>query len=197
MNLAGKIDWGDAPTWAGFAAAALAAAFAVLSFLKLRQQVYDQQAFIVEQQAFIADQRAFMSEQSATLTLERQELLAAADERSSAQARQVRMDVGSDGGDGVARVFNHSGDPIRNVEVKFGPYVTEALEVHPNNFQLPRGVRQAPPVAVIGPGRVFEFWLRNHSAAAVANNRPTLEFTDAQGVRWSLDEHGELGRVGQ
>ncbi|MFB7672926.1 hypothetical protein ACFC26_16110 [Kitasatospora purpeofusca] len=197
MFLAAQIDWGDAPTWFGFAAAAVAAGFAGAGFVKLRQQVNDQQAFVVEQQTFIAAQRAFMSEQSATLALERQELLAVAEDRSSAQARQVRMVVGREDGDGFARIFNHSGSPIRGAEVKFGPYVPEAFEVHPHNFELQVGSQHALPVAVIGPGRVFEFWLRNHSAAAVANNRPTLEFTDGQSVRWSLDEHGELRQAGQ
>ncbi|MER5350602.1 hypothetical protein ABT093_09750 [Kitasatospora sp. NPDC002551] len=196
MLLAGKIDWGDAPTWFGFIAAGVAAAFAVASFIKLRQQVNEQSAFIGEQQAFIADQRAFMVEQSETLRLERQELLATAEDRSAAQARQVRMPVTRQPDWARARVFNESQLPIRDVEVKFGPYTPSVTEVQARDPQVVVG-SYSSPVHLIGPGRVFEFRLSEYSEQVIRNNRAVLEFTDAQGARWALDEHGELKRLVQ
>ncbi|OKI22219.1 hypothetical protein [Streptomyces sp. CB03911] len=210
MSLAlSKIQWGDAPTWLGFIAAGIAAFFAFRSFQKMRDQVSDQRDFIADQLVFIGDQRQFMAdqmtfigdqrqfmiEQSANLALERQALTADAAARRASQARQVTMNVVRTESTCMARVLNGSNAPLKDVDLRFGAYVVSAMEVHPNNEQLPRGPERPTPLEVVGPGAVFNFWLRGHSADTIREARARLQFTDENGVSWLVDEYNSLSEV--
>ncbi|MEU1506445.1 hypothetical protein [Kitasatospora sp. NPDC005748] len=189
MHLAGQIAWGDAPTWAGFVAAIIAAGFAAASFIKLKQQVD-------EQSSFIAEQRAFMAEQSATLALERQALQAAAGDRRTAQSRLVDMRSLVSRSNRVVTVTNRSNGTITNVQVKFGPYV--ASQIWETN-SAESVVSTAPllnPVPVVGAMRGAQFTLNGHTEATLVNNPPVLTFTDEGGVRWSVDDQGVYTELG-
>ncbi|KJS60663.1 hypothetical protein [Streptomyces rubellomurinus] len=189
MHLAGQINWGDVPTWAGFVAAAVAAAFAAAGFVKLREQAEEQSTFITEQ-------RALMAEQMATLTLERKELRAVAEDRISSQARQVKMDVQEFDRTMVARVFNKSGWTIRDVAVKFGSHTPMIHEVSRENFSVVLGEYEGS-VPMVGPDHVFEFWLQDQPMNVMLESRPVLHFRDSQGAEWQLDEYGDLKPVRQ
>jgi hypothetical protein len=198
-------EWlGDVPTWIGAGGAIGAAWFAYQTITSQRQQ-------IGEQQAFIAEQSRFMDEQRQNLELERAELRAAAADRRRAQAQQVEMKdklvpVGTEGAAlrSVA-VTNFSNAPIHNVEVRFGTAYT-AHEVHelvesPYGAQLAErdnrllGERWMTPLHLLGSGRAASFRSQAWPEASAHNNRPTLFFTDDDGVRWSLDTYGKLEEV--
>ncbi|WP_326728990.1 hypothetical protein [Streptomyces phaeochromogenes] len=186
------VNWGDVPTWFGGAFAALAFGAAAWTLKSQRDQ--------------ISEQRVFIGEQSATLALEREALRAAAEERKWAQARQIEMlsHMGYELADGegnvveadhwVVTIVNGSDAPVHGVEVRFGD-AYRASEV----FECARGAsgwlvgeRQATPVYLLGPGRASRFLSQGWPIATVHNNRPSVAFTDDDGVRWTLDAHGKL-----
>jgi hypothetical protein len=167
------IDWGDAPTWIAGLFAATAA--------------YYTRGMLRSQQQQIREQRAFIAEQSANLSLERQALQAQAEERRYAQARLIEVQRWQNS----LRVTNHSDAPIKDVTVTFGD--REAAHAHHlvsagvGDRLVARG-QFALPVDLIGPGRLYSFVDVNQQADAVA----VLHFTDGDGNRWQLDEHGRL-----
>ncbi|MFE4647735.1 hypothetical protein [Streptomyces sp. NPDC056707] len=185
-----SVDWGDAPTWIAAIFAGGAALFAYMTIRSQRQQIGEQQDFIAEQ--------------SETLRLEREELKAQAAERRRAQARAVCMDpqMFYSGPDSVAdhwevSVTNGSNELVRDVAVRFGDAYT-AMEARLDSGggaggSLPRSV----PVHLIGPDRCFVFVSSRLSETALENARPVLLFRDSAGLRWRLDEHGELSEVGE
>lgn len=186
------IDWGDVPTWLGASFAALAAGAAVWTLKSQRDQ--------------IGEQRDFIAEQSATLSLEREALRAAAEDRKWAQARQVRMafhEAGDradsegnwvEGDHWVVTVVNTSEAPVHDVDVRFGEAsrpadVYEALR---RSQGWSPGERLVAPVHLLGPGRAAQFSSQTGSASWIHNNRPSAYFRDDSGLRWSLDSHGKL-----
>ncbi|MGW3572232.1 hypothetical protein ACWDSL_51725 [Streptomyces sp. NPDC000941] len=187
----GSIDWGDAPTWIAGVFAAAAAYYA--------------RGTLRSQQKQIREQREFIAEQSATLALERAELSAAAEERKWAQARQVRMRIWTArrvqrtwvrAREGYERwdveVENGSSEPVRAVKVRFGASYTASEAYDLAHEDLPGGGRLGAPVPLIGPGRTFLFVSPNWPETTVDNNRPHVYFTDDAGLRWHLNEHGQL-----
>ncbi|MFD5267249.1 hypothetical protein [Streptomyces sp. NPDC058335] len=197
----GLADWGDVPTWIGAGGAIGAAVFAYQTITSQRRQ-------IGEQRSFIAEQSRFMGEQQQNLEMERAELRAAAEDRRSTQARRVRMHERRAGattdGQGavvpddhwVVTAHNESDVPVHDVEVRFGSAHT-AAEVHEwrghwNQSVESRGERLTLPVHVLGPGRAARFLSQHWSPTTLHNNRPTLYFTDDNGVRWMLDSYGKL-----
>ncbi|MFD0078217.1 hypothetical protein ACFVIY_37950 [Streptomyces sp. NPDC127166] len=199
------IDWGDAPTWIASVFAGGAAWFAGSTWLSQRKQLVLLQAQVEEQSEFIGEQRVLIREQSQNIQLERTELRVQAEERRYAQARAVTM--GSDwvpsgpGAYGLATpdhwrvtVRNTSAEPLRDVTVRFGeaylPVGASLLDEETNSIEPNIPV----PVHLIGPRRVFQFESARGSVG-IENARPALLFTDNAGVRWRLDEHGELSEV--
>lgn len=189
------MDSGDVATWVGSCFAAIAAGATLWTLKSQRDQ--------------IAEQRQFIGEQSATMALERAELHAAAEDRRGAQAKQIRMHHqkvgGSTDGQGVqveddhwdVTVSNYSDAPVHQLEVRFGTAyrAAEVYEWRPNwslSMPVTRGDQLTLPVHLIGPGRSARFVSQRWSPATVHNNRPTLFFTDANGLRWTLDSHGKL-----
>ncbi|MFF5972230.1 hypothetical protein ACFY7C_11995 [Streptomyces sp. NPDC012769] len=174
MNI-GDIDWGDAPTWVAGAFAAAAA--------------YYTRGMLRSQREQIAEQRDFIAEQSANLSLERQALLAQAEERLYAQARciEVRRERNS------LRVFNHSDAPIHGVSVAFGEDGRRAVRAY-RVTSSETGTRELltgdypTPVEVIGVGSHFSFLDPFEGWDDVA----VLYFTDADGAQWQLTQHGRL-----
>ncbi|MFF2235794.1 hypothetical protein [Streptomyces anulatus] len=169
-----SIDWGDAPTWIAAVFAGGAALFAGLTIKSQRQQ--------------IAEQRDFIGEQSRNLWLEREALEAGQQERRQAQAKLVRVGRTTQH---MGVVENGSDSPITNVSLRAGdtPAVNAGVYMR-GNTQAPDGERTDLPFALIGAGRgaTFSFgdiWRE------IAQNRETLvaTFTDADGIRWQLDEH--------
>lgn len=185
-----SIDWGDAPTWVAGAFAA-AAAFYTRGMLKSQREQID-------------EQREFIREQSANLELERAEFRAQAEDRKRAQAAQVRLtgQVVESGG-GVhgplnetwrARVENRSGEPIKDVVVRYGPSHT-SIGSYGRNDPDGHGRNFGIPLAVIGANGTFCFRSPTSSNGDLSNARPTALFTDSAGVRWLLDEHGALSEA--
>ncbi|MFD5656936.1 hypothetical protein [Streptomyces hirsutus] len=186
------IDWGDAPTWLGVVFAAAAAGAAVWT--------------LASQRAQIREQREFIAVQSANLALEREELRAAAEARREAQAKQAYMHQQMEGcewgDDGdvvpdhwVVSVQNRSDTPLHDLELRFGTayLASEVHDLPPTALHGPNeGERRELPVAILGPGRALRFRSQCWSRATVHNNRPTLFFTDGNGLRWQLDSHGKL-----
>ncbi|MGW9031482.1 hypothetical protein ACWGQ5_47210 [Streptomyces sp. NPDC055722] len=193
------INWGDVPTWLGAIFAALAAAAAVWTLKSQRDQ--------------IREQRAFIGEQSATMELERAELRAVAEDRRTAQAKRVRMHhrkagattdwQGAEVPDDhwVVTVINESDAPVHQAEVRFGTGHI-ASDVHEwrvgwNEARELQGERWMTPLHLLGPGRAAQFQSQHWSPTTVHNNRPTLYFTDDDGVRWSLNSYGKLDETEQ
>ncbi|MFE1586997.1 hypothetical protein [Streptomyces sp. NPDC059402] len=181
-------EWvGDIPTWIGAGGALGAAWFAYQTITSQRQQ-------IGEQQAFIADQTRFMDEQRQNLELERAELRAQADERRISQAQKVHMGQHLVGGFyWRATVGNSSTSAVRNLNVRFGIADGPALVKLKTTGQVWETV--SPPLQLLGPGRtaLFESPQWDHDTAQLS--KPTLFFTDDNGVRWSLDSYGKLEEV--
>ncbi|MEU5525150.1 hypothetical protein ABZ759_32095 [Streptomyces sp. NPDC047860] len=193
----GPLQWGDVPTWIGGTGALAAAWYAYQTISSQRQQ-------ISEQQQFIAEQTRFMNEQRQNLELERAELRAVADDRRWAQARQIAMHqrrIGSDndGHGWVVTVQNPSDASVRDVEVYFGTayravraFEWPPFDHYPQN-PTDRGADPLPiPVPTLGSRRAARFVSQRWTAATAHDNRPTLYFTDDDGVRWWLDSHGKL-----
>jgi len=191
------MDAGDLATWVGSSFAAIAAGATLWTLKSQRDQ--------------ISEQRVFIAEQSATLTLEREALRAAAEERRWAQARQVHMHHhkrgGSADGEGnvvedhwVVTVVNSSDASVYGLEVRFGTayLAAEVYELAPSaghNLGAQLGDRLVMPVHLLGPGRAVRFLSQRWSSSTVHNNRPTLTFQDDGGVRWVLDSYGKLDEV--
>ncbi|MGW0795170.1 hypothetical protein [Streptomyces sp. NPDC002692] len=177
------MDSGDLATWVGSSFAAIAAGATLLTLKSQRDQ--------------IGEQRQFIGEQSATMALERAELAAAAEDRRRAQARQVRMtqtlEEGTDVTDGVhwdVIVHNGSDAPVHDLMVRFGSAYT-ADSVHELHSRGVRGERWIVPLPLLGSDRRAWFTSQAWSRTTAHNNRPTLEFTDDNGLRWTLDSYGK------
>ncbi|MEV6540869.1 hypothetical protein [Streptomyces sp. NPDC051665] len=181
---------GDWATWVGSTFAAIAAGATLWTLKSQRDQ--------------IDEQREFIAEQSATMELERAELSAVAADRRVAQARRVVMSSGmlaSTWVNGVpgpddrwkAIVDNYSDAPVHNVEVRFGSAYS-AAEAHQylRGNAPAEGERLPLPIDLLGPNRAALILSPTWPPAAAHNNRPTLYFTDDNGVRWSLDSYGKL-----
>ncbi|MFD3835325.1 hypothetical protein ACFWWC_03585 [Streptomyces sp. NPDC058642] len=204
----GPLQWGDVPTALGAVFAGGAAWFAFQTIKSQRQQ-------IGEQREFIGEQLQFMNEQRENLALERAELQATLHDRRSEQARQVifrvfksRLSSTTDTEGNAqpsgptqwgAHVFNESPEPLHDVTVWTGPeemptaYRAAAREAG-GRFNLP-GVRRVSeplpvPVPVVSAGTVYAF--ASDPIDDTQLDRPIVHFTDNNGVRWSLDEHGDL-----
>jgi hypothetical protein len=185
-----SINWGDAPTWIAGIFAGAAAIYA--------------RGMLKSQQKQIAEQREFIAEQSANLALERAGLRAAAEERRSAQAKQVTMSHQTAGGrpdeegnvDGydhwVVNVRNASDAPIRQVRVRFGDVYVAVSAEELESLSLPDGGRRPATVDLLGPGRTLIFRSPRWQEVTVDNHPPKCFFTDADGVQWSRDRHGQL-----
>lgn len=169
-----SIDWGDAPTWVAGAFAA-AAAYYTRGMLKSQRQQ-------------IEEQRDFIREQSANLTLERRALMAQAEERRYAQARQVEAKRFQNS----MRVRNNSDAAIKEVYVDFGDRRSvKACEVVPagiGSHELYQGDYEIP-VALIGPGRHYAFI---DSEEGWTEDIAAVVFTDEDGGIWRLDQEGQL-----
>ncbi|MFE0776871.1 hypothetical protein [Streptomyces sp. NPDC058861] len=184
------IDWGDAPTWVAAVFAGGAAWFAGMTLRSQRRQIGEQQEFI--------------REQSRNLQLERAELLTVAEERRTAQAKRVAMAMRTAGGrendyggfDGYdhwrVTVTNGSDEPLKDVTVRFGNAYTAASANDEGSRHLPDDGRRPVPVPLIAPRGVVQFASPTWEEATVDNHRPIVLFTDANGARWQLDEHGAL-----
>ncbi|WP_392967206.1 hypothetical protein [Streptomyces sp. LN245] len=178
------MNGGDLATWVGSSFAAVAAGATLWTLKSQRDQ--------------IAEQREFIGEQSATMALERAELHAAAEDRKWAQARQIRMShrviPSVDVSDGVlwkVMVENGSDAPAHGLTVRFGTaYLAD--EVHEATPDGGRGERWVVPLHLLGPGRDAWFTSQRWSETTAHNSRPSLEFTDDNGVRWTLDSYGKL-----
>jgi hypothetical protein len=192
------LDIGDLATWVGAGFAAIAAGATLWTLKSQRDQ--------------IGEQRQFIAEQSATLALERAELRAVAEDRRWAQARQVAMHRRKAGGSvddegnvvgydhWVVTVRNGSDAPVHDINVRFGDayLAAEAHELAPSaihNLAHEGGDRLVVPVPLLGPGRVVRFLSQQWQEATVHNNRPTLSFTDDNGLRWTLDSYGKLAEA--
>ncbi|MFE2555984.1 hypothetical protein ACFXGT_08100 [Streptomyces sp. NPDC059352] len=200
-----SIDWGDAPTWIAAVFAGGAAWFAGSTWLSQKRQLGLLRSQVEEQSEFIGEQRVLIREQSENIQLERGELRAQAKERRYAQARAVMMQAewAPTGPDAYGRatpdhwrvtVRNASSEPLRDVTVRFGdaylPVGASLLDEERNSYEPNFPV----PVHLVGPRRVFRFDSARGSVG-VENAHPVLLFTDNAGVRWRLDEHGELSEV--
>jgi hypothetical protein len=183
MNLAG-IDWGDAPTWCGVAAASAAGVFAALSFGKLKQQVEDQRRGL-------ADQRELINHQMARGELELDALRDAAFERRSVQAKQVRVTTGFVPADPSpdsevpghwwARVFNASEAIVNDV----------AFESGQGSFGAAQGTN-ATIAPLLNAGGVVTFtWVVPTMDDLIAAE-PRVVFRDVEGQGWTVSRHGQL-----
>jgi hypothetical protein len=192
------VDAGDLATWVGSSFAAIAAGATIWTLKSQRDQ--------------IDEQRRFITEQSATLALERAELRAAAHDRKIAQARQVEMKVeltvqngalADANGEPIPDTFrievrNLSAEPIHEVTVRFGDQEAEeaSAAVEADLFRrgltvVSEGPRLHVPVPLVGAGRIYLF-MSGSLDAEVGRHRPALHFTDNAGVRWRLNEYGDL-----
>ena len=178
------IQWGDAPTAAAAVFAAIAAVFAGLTLRSQSKQIGDQQKFI--------------EEQSTNLQLERAELRAQADDRRRQQARNVEMRslLQAHGGgmygdlteDWIVEVINRSSEPIRDVTMQCGEDV-EAVRGSMDSDLT------AVPLTTIGGGDRARLMTEQYPPGELEPKRPVLLFTDNAGVRWRLDEQGDLSEV--
>ncbi|MFD9651753.1 hypothetical protein [Streptomyces mirabilis] len=175
------IDWGDAPTWLGAVFAAAAAGAAVWTLKSQRDQ--------------IDEQRRFIAEQSMNLGLERQALLAAAQERHEAQARKIRLYPQAPT---YVQVVNDSDDPIYDVHCEArGMPALHAVELAPSEgvgagilADLVQGASR-PYVHRLGVGREAWFHVVTNERGAVH-----IRFTDAAGNKWVCDDAGGLHEAG-
>ncbi|MBW8796363.1 MAG: hypothetical protein JF597_23025 [Streptomyces sp.] len=180
------IHWGDVPAWAGAIFAASAAGAAIWTLASQRAQ-------LSEQQQFIGEQRKLMAEQSATLALERAERLAVAKARRLEQARHIEAAKTTDRFARMARLFitNRSSAPITDVHVKFGELAPGWVSEGDSGYvDKDRGNERPHPLPTIGPSRTFCFAAYND--VEVPGGLAVAAFTDDSGVRWQLDEHGNL-----
>ncbi|MFF4502762.1 hypothetical protein [Streptomyces sp. NPDC001401] len=195
------MDAGDLATWVGSSFAAIAAGATIWTLKSQRDQ--------------IDEQRQFIAEQAATLALERAELRAAAHDRKIAQARKVEMtvklwaqsgDPGNSNGEPIPDTFrvevrNLSIEPIHEVTVRFGEQEAQEASAAVEADLLRRGltvVSDGPqlnvPVPMVGAGRIYLF-TSGRLLAEIDHKRPALLFTDNVGVRWRLNEHGDLREI--
>lgn len=136
------------------------------------------------------DQRAFIAEQLGVLSLQRDELIEQADDRRTQQAREVRVTARLSSSSGwMVAVENASGQPIRDVDVRFGDYVPSRQAT---DGPVQPGPGPGSPFPVIGPGVQAHFFLNSISEGAMRQARPRIMFRDAANRLWSLDEHEHL-----
>ncbi|MFF8534205.1 hypothetical protein ACF07B_20000 [Streptomyces sp. NPDC015532] len=192
------MDAGDLATWVGSSFAAIAAGATIWTLKSQRDQ--------------IDEQRHFIAEQSATLALERAELRAAAHNRKIAQARQVEMTVNlwlqsgapaDANGEPIPDTFrlevrNLSVEPIHEVTVRFGEHEAQEASAAVETELLRRGLTIVPdgprlnvPVPLVGAGRIYLF-TSDPLLVEINRHRPALLFKDNAGIRWRLNEHGDL-----
>ncbi|MEU0428503.1 hypothetical protein ABZ235_33865 [Streptomyces canus] len=171
------IDWGDAPTWLGAFFAAAAAGAAIWTLKSQRDQ--------------IDEQRNFIGEQSQNLALERQALLAAAQDRREAQARQIGVFPKEPT---YVQVVNNSGDPITDVRCEArGEPALHAVEVPPGQAFTPvilaSMIRGSSPQHVEKLGVAREAWFH---VTTIDRGAVIVRFTDVAGNKWVLDDAGSL-----
>lgn len=178
----GPLQWGDVPTWVGGAGALAAAWYAFQTITSQRQQ-------IGEQQDFIAEQIQFMDEQRQNIALEREALLASAQERREAQARKIRLEVTPP----YVKVVNQSGAPITDVhclEDGQQPIRAAASKIKGAEAGLSmvleqlRGQEQEH-LDLLAVDRIGWFQRRAGLTGYVQ-----VSFTDEAGVRWMVDSNG-------
>jgi hypothetical protein len=188
--------------------AGAAAAGAIWTLASQRRQIGEQRVFIDEQSQFMGEQRAFIQRQSEVLALQERELVALGEERARAQAQRVFMvAVMRDGPEELypgiensrcweACVRNESHEAIRDVDVRCGSYLTDAVwDMAPGHTEDGSPRRGMAPVPVIGPGRTFSFFLTPGVSTHIGNHPPVLTFTDANGQRWQVDQAGERTKL--
>ncbi|WML79196.1 hypothetical protein [Streptomyces sp. VNUA74] len=176
------IQWGDAPTWFGSVAGAVALGFT---------------AFTVRQQTKqLAAQQKINEETLENLRLERKTLQSEVRDRHTAQARQVKFTFelvpGDDFPDGpescwyVAHVTNSSDEAIINLTVDYqGLEEPQAVRMKPDG-----GLMDQPCTA--GPGHEVVFSSQHTYMGRLDQIYPRCLFTDAAGVDWVLDQDGRL-----
>jgi hypothetical protein len=198
------MDAGDLATWVGSGFAAVAAGATLLTLKSQRDQIREQRGFITKQSDLI-------TEQAANLLLEREELRAALADRRSSQAEMVSMEVvesvgttapADNNGDPINNIFvvrmhNESAEPLHDVTAHFGGEpaaggvrLTLVSTPFRDDRWLPAGAPTGSMAAVVGGGARWRFW--SELDAIARGGRPHLLFTDNNGVRWQLDEHGDL-----
>jgi hypothetical protein len=198
-----RMDAGDLATWVGSGFAALAAGATLWTLKSQREQ-------IAEQRGFIAKQSDLITEQAANLLLEREELRAALADRRISQAQMVTMDVSESVGTTatadrngepidnifVVKMHNGSAEPLHGVTAHFGGELAAdgvrltLATLRGGERWLPIGESTGPIVSTVGGGQHWQF--RSERDAIARGGRPHLLFTDNSGVRWQLDEHGDL-----
>ncbi|MFF5285204.1 hypothetical protein [Streptomyces sp. NPDC013171] len=182
------IDWGDAPTWIAAVFAGGAAWAAGLTLRSQRRQ--------------LDEQRAFIGEQSANLQLEREILRADADDRKRGQARQVTMQYLMQGaGTGEepveywqVKVVNRTAEPIHDVSVQCGVRISATSVLLHGATQTERGPHPVP-LGILSSGFLAEFRTDFSPRGTLNAERPVVFFKDNAGVRWRLDEHGDLSQI--
>ncbi|MDV9190473.1 hypothetical protein R6L23_20010 [Streptomyces sp. SR27] len=190
------MQWGDVPTWVGAVGAGAAAVGALMTLASQRKQIGEQQDFI--------------ERQSEVLALQERELVAVASDRTRAQARRISMlasmrDAPPELYPGIENgrcwevtIRNESDEAIRDINVRCDPYSADAVwDYTPGRTEDGNPKRVGAPVAVLGPGRIVAFFLTPGAAPHIGNYPPVLTFADADGQRWSVDQHGERTRVEQ
>lgn len=171
------MDSGDLATWVGSSLAGVAAAATLWTLKSQRDQ--------------IDEQRTFIGEQSANLTLERQALLAAAQERREAQARRIRFEVTPP----YVKVLNRSEDPITEVRcredgqppVRAAASRADGVEASISMMLEQLQGQEQEHIDVLGVNRLGWFQRRPGLTGAVE-----IAFTDANDVRWTRDSQGKL-----
>jgi len=187
----GEIDWGDAPTW-------LAGVFAAFA-------AYYTRGTLKSQQKQIDEQRTFIGEQAHNLHLERQALLAAAEDRRWEQARQVHfraLVTKSKGGTGpggvrlrstavwVGVVTNSSQAPISNVRVTFGGEAAVSVMQEKPIYESLTGEG-----CTIPSGGLCTFESERGEQEFLDACEPILTFTDIRGVTWHMDRFDKISPI--
>ncbi|MFB7311879.1 hypothetical protein [Streptomyces sp. NPDC056192] len=178
----GGIDWGDAPTWIAGVFAAGAAYYA--------------RATLKSQQHQINEQRDFIAQQAENLSLERAMLQRDINDRRSAQARQVRLDVSAQG----FELNDETGQPE----------LADRWEVVVRNdsegplYEVSTSFGDRPASWINGPntaGRRLRILARSLTATfespvfdpmQLRSVRPVVQFKDDRGVWWQLSADEEL-----
>ncbi|WP_406191823.1 hypothetical protein OG331_47450 [Streptomyces sp. NBC_01017] len=177
------MDSGDLATWVGSSFAAIAAGATLWTLKSQRDQ--------------IGEQRQFIAEQSATLALERQELLASAQDRREDQARKIELEVTPS----YVKVRNRSDDPLAEVHcledgqppVRAASARAEGAEASLSMVLEQLQGQEQHHLDTLGVGRIGWFQRRSDPSRTGAVE---IAFTDAAGVHWTKTHLGELRQVG-
>ncbi|MDT0387836.1 hypothetical protein [Streptomyces dubilierae] len=173
------MDSGDLATWVGSTFAAIAAGATLWTLKSQRDQ--------------IDEQRQFIAEQSATLALERQELLANAQDRREEQARKINIEVTPP----YVKVLNFSDDPVTDVRcledgqppIRAASSRAEGAEAALSMVLEQLQGQEQTHIDTLGVGRIGWFQRRSDPSRTGAVE---IAFTDAAGVRWVKTHLGEL-----